>query len=85
MSMKQWHGEGPADGGSAGLKACQEEVIAVTPWPGAQTSYLRGPENPRYATGMKSTFRIEFNELNRRVNIKSMKSTFKICSLKILS
>jgi hypothetical protein len=43
MSMKQWHGEGPADGGvPAGLKACQEEVIAVTPWPGAQTSYLRG-------------------------------------------
>ena len=42
-------------GGGVGLKgpsgARQEEVVAVTPWPGAQTSCLRGPENRRYATG----------------------------------
>ena len=30
--------------------ARQEEVVAVTPWPGAQTSCWRGPENRRYAT-----------------------------------
>ena len=55
----QWCSEGPAGpataGGPAGLKeparACQEEVVAVTPWPGAQTSCWRGPENRRYATG----------------------------------
>ena len=30
--------------------ARQEEVVAVTPWPGAQTICLRGPENRCYAT-----------------------------------
>ena len=48
--MVQWRSEGPAGpataGGPAGLKgparARQEEVVAVTPWPGARTSCLRG-------------------------------------------
>ena len=54
MQSVQWRSEGPAGpataGGPAGLKgpargppgARQEEVVAITPWPGAQTSCLRG-------------------------------------------
>ena len=50
FSVIQWRSEGPAGpataGGAAGLKGPtrgrQEEVVAVTPWPRAQTSCLRG-------------------------------------------
>ena len=41
----------PRPRGARGVEgARQEEVVAVNPWPGAQTSCLRGPENHRYAT-----------------------------------
>ena len=43
---KQWRSEGPAGPATAGARGaegvCQEEVVAVTPWPGAQTSCSRG-------------------------------------------
>ena len=54
----QWRSEGPAcrprEPGGRGWRgpqrARQEKVVAVNPWPGAQTSCLRGGENHRYAT-----------------------------------
>ena len=50
----QWHSKGPAGPATAGARgaegARQEEVVAVNPWPGAQTSFWRGAENRRYAT-----------------------------------
>ena len=60
----QWRSEGPAgptiSGGPAGLKglpgAHQEEEVAVTPWPGAQTSCLRG--------GLKSSLRYCIHEFH---------------------
>ena len=48
--------QAPRPRGGAGLKgppgARQEEVVAVTPWPGTQTSCLRGAEYRRYATAI---------------------------------
>ena len=60
---RQWRSEGPAGPATAGGPADwrgppgarQEEVVAVTPWPGAQTSCCGGPENRRYATGSRWT------------------------------
>ena len=44
--------QAPRPRGARGAEgARQEEVFSVTPWPGAQTSCWRGPENRRYATG----------------------------------
>ena len=45
----QWRSKGPAGPATAGARgvegARQEEVVAVNPWPGAQTSCLRwGPK-----------------------------------------
>ena len=50
MVLTQWRSEGPAGsataGGHRGARGIEgarlEEIVAVSPWPGAQTSCLQG-------------------------------------------
>ena len=56
MDVK-WRCDSGGGGGAEGAR--QEEVVAVTPWPGAQTSGLRG--GPKIVATL---LRCDFSELN---------------------